>query len=86
MVVLVDKMLKTQIVECSSVAKWVFSDEMKSELTNFYTWEILNSTVNRMKKQVDKVKHEYNELNDKFKKSSLEKAESVRIIFVFIVS
>lgn len=69
---MVDKMLKTQIVECSSVANWIFCDEMKSDLTKFYCWEILHSTVNRMSKQVDKLQHEYNQLNEKYRKPSLE--------------
>lgn len=69
-VVLVDKMLKTQIVECSSVVKWIFSDEMKSEVTSFYVWEILHSTLNRMSKQVDKFRHEFAELSERFKKAS----------------
>lgn len=72
MVVMVDKMLKTQIVECSSVASWIFSSEMSSELTSFYSWEILHSTVNRMSKQVDKVKNEYKTLIENSKKSNLD--------------
>lgn len=71
-VVMVDKMLKTQIVECSSVANWIFSKEMNQELSSFYVWEILHSTVNRMSKQVDKVKNEYKDLVDKSKKSLLD--------------
>jgi nuclear cap-binding protein subunit 1 len=72
MVVMVDKMLKTQIVECASVAKWIFSDDMRQDLTSFYVWEILHSTISRMSKQVDKVKNEYNQLSDKFRKSTLD--------------
>jgi len=34
-VILVDKLVKTQIVECQAVAKWVFSAEMASELTKY---------------------------------------------------
>ena len=72
MVVMVDKMLKTQIVECASVAKWIFSEDMKQELSCFYVWEILHATISRMSKQVDKVKHEYVLLNEKFNKSALD--------------
>ena len=45
MVVLVDKLLKTQIVECSAVANWIFSKEMVSEFTKGYTWEMLHLTI-----------------------------------------
>ena len=33
MVVVVDKMLKVQIVECSNVANWLFSQEMSQDFT-----------------------------------------------------
>ncbi|CAF3672291.1 unnamed protein product [Rotaria sordida] len=61
MVVLVDKLVKTQIVECSAVANWIFSSELGSELTNFYVWEILSSTIEKMNRQVEKY---HNELLD----------------------
>jgi hypothetical protein len=72
LVVMVDKMLKTQIVECASVANWIFCDAMKEDLTCFYVWEILNATVNRMSKQVDKLHHEYTELDQKYRRSTLD--------------
>ncbi|CAF0735393.1 unnamed protein product [Adineta ricciae] len=61
MVVLVDKLVKTQIVECSAVANWIFSSELGTELTNFYIWEILSSTIEKMNRQVEK---HHNELLD----------------------
>jgi nuclear cap-binding protein subunit 1 len=45
MVVLVDKFLKTQIVECAAVANWLFSKEMVSEFTKGYSWEMLHLTI-----------------------------------------
>lgn len=72
MVVMVDKMLKTQIVECSSVANWIFCDSMKSELTYFYVWEILHATVSRMSKQVDKLHSEYTELDLKYRRCTID--------------
>lgn len=50
--VLTDKLLKTQIVECSAVATWVFSKEMNSEFTKLYLWEILDLTIKKMNKHV----------------------------------
>ena len=68
-VIMVDKMLKIQIIECSSIANWVFSKEMSNELTSFHVWEILNSTVNRMNIQVEKLQNDFNEFEDNYKKS-----------------
>lgn len=48
MVVLVDKMLKTQIVECSAVANYIFSKEIGSEFTKNYLWEILHLTIKKV--------------------------------------
>lgn len=55
MVVLVDKMLKTQIVECSAVATWIFSKEMTGEFTKLYIWEVLHLTIKKMNKHVGKL-------------------------------
>merc|ERR1711936_665324 len=52
MVMLVDKMLKTQIVECAAVANWLFSREMVTEFTKCYVWEILHLTIRKMNKHV----------------------------------
>lgn len=65
MVVIVDKLLKTQIVECSSVATWVFSKEMSSEFTKMYLWEILHLTIKKMNKHAMKLSAELAEAKDK---------------------
>lgn len=54
-VVIVDKLLKTQIVECSTVANWVFSKKMGGEFTKMYLWEILHLTIKKMNKHVSKL-------------------------------
>lgn len=38
MIGLIDKFLKTQVVECSAVANWVFSSEMTSEFTKYLNY------------------------------------------------
>lgn len=53
--VLIDKLLKTQIVECSAVATWIFSKEMNTDFTKMYLWEILHLTIKKMNKHVIKL-------------------------------
>lgn len=55
MVVLIDKLLKLQIVDCSAVATWIFSKEMTGEFTKLYLWEILHLTIKKMNKHVIKL-------------------------------
>lgn len=80
MVVMVDKMLKTQIVRCSSVANWIFCDAIKQALTKFYFQEILHSNVNRMSKQVDKLQNDYNKLSEKYRKPAMDESVIFEII------
>lgn len=65
MCVLVDKMLKTQVVDCSAVATWIFSKEMAGEFTKMYLWEILHLTIKKMNKHVIKLGTELTEARDK---------------------
>merc|ERR1719210_2824968 len=58
MVMLVDKMLKTQIVECAAVANWLFSRDMVTEFTKCYVWEILHLTIRKMNKHVSRLSKE----------------------------
>lgn len=66
LVVLVDKLLKTQIVECSAVANWIFSTEMQQDFCSFYLWEIMHSTIKKMNKHVTKLQKDMEEAKDKF--------------------
>ncbi len=61
MVVLVDKLLKTQVVECAAVANWIFSKEMVDDFTKLYVWEILHLTVRKMNKHVNRLNREAND-------------------------
>ncbi|XP_043371307.1 nuclear cap-binding protein subunit 1 isoform X5 [Dermochelys coriacea] len=59
--VLVDKMIRTQIVDCAAVANWIFSPELAHDFTRFYIWEILHSTIRKMNKHVVKIQKELEE-------------------------
>ncbi|XP_033124010.1 nuclear cap-binding protein subunit 1-like [Anneissia japonica] len=57
-IVLVDKMLRTQIVECASVVNWLFSVEMRDQFTSMYMWEILHLTIRIMNNHVGELESE----------------------------
>lgn len=69
MCVLIDKLLKTQVVECSAVATWIFSKEMNSEFTKMYLWEILHLTIKKMNKHVIKLGSELGEAKEQIQRA-----------------
>uniref|UniRef100_A0A672QPQ2 Nuclear cap binding protein subunit 1 n=1 Tax=Sinocyclocheilus grahami TaxID=75366 RepID=A0A672QPQ2_SINGR len=72
--VLVDKLIRTQIVDCAAVANWIFSPEMAHDFTRFYVWEILHSTIRKMNKHVQKIQKELDEAKVKLEKQHNKKA------------
>lgn len=76
MIVLVDKMLKTQIVECSAVANWIFSKEMTGEFTKMYLWEILHLTIKKMNRHVIKLGAELSDAREKLAHAESSSSES----------
>lgn len=69
-------MLKTQIVECSAVANWIFSKEMTGEFTKMYLWEILHLTIKKMNKHVIKLGAELSEAREKLARAESSDEES----------
>ncbi|XP_074137927.1 nuclear cap-binding protein subunit 1 isoform X2 [Sminthopsis crassicaudata] len=63
--VLVDKMIRTQIVDCAAVANWIFSSELSRDFTRLFIWEILHSTIRKMNKHVVKIQKELEETKEK---------------------
>ncbi|XP_065578807.1 nuclear cap-binding protein subunit 1-like isoform X2 [Artemia franciscana] len=76
MTVLVDKMLRTEIVECSAVANWLFSRDMMQDLTRMYIWEILDMTIRKMSKRVAKLERELAESKEKLKAAATSDGSS----------
>lgn len=76
MLMLVDKMLKTQIVECSAVANWIFSKEMTGEFTKLYLWEILHLTIRKMNKHVIKLGGELSDAREKLARAESSSSSS----------
>ncbi|ESO00809.1 hypothetical protein HELRODRAFT_192423 [Helobdella robusta] len=60
--VIVDKLLKTQIISCSSVVAWVLSEPMVAHLNCFYISHILASTLDKMHTQLSKTLKELENL------------------------
>ncbi|XP_071450272.1 nuclear cap-binding protein subunit 1 [Hetaerina americana] len=75
MCVLVDKMLKTQIIECSAVANWIFSKEMCGEFTKNYLWEILHLTIRKMSKHVGRLARELAEARERLRRAVDEESD-----------
>jgi len=65
LMVLVDKMLKVEIVDCSSVAKWLFSPDMAPDFTRMYVWEIMHSTIRKMNQHVVKLEASLLEMQER---------------------
>ncbi|XP_044060303.1 nuclear cap-binding protein subunit 1 [Siniperca chuatsi] len=74
--VLVDKMIRTQIVDCAAVANWLFSQDMAHEFTRLFIWEILHSTIRKMDKHVQKIQQELEEAKDKLEKQQHKRRDS----------
>ncbi|CAB1325501.1 unnamed protein product [Coregonus sp. 'balchen'] len=67
--VLVDKLIRTQIVDCAAVANWLFSPNMAHEFTRW----ILHSTIRKMNKHVQKIQKELEEAKDKLERQQHKK-------------
>lgn len=68
MVVLVDKLVRMQLTDCSAVINWLFSKDMKDNFTKLYAWEIMTGTLKKMSKHTNKVLGEVQEAKEKLTK------------------
>ncbi|PIO53573.1 MIF4G like protein, partial [Teladorsagia circumcincta] len=57
-VILVDKMLKMQILDCGVVISWIFSENLRSETDRQWVWEVLNTALERLSRHIHKVAHD----------------------------
>lgn len=79
MVVLVDKLLRTEVVQCQAVANWIFSEQMQREFTSTYLWEILHGTIKKMTKHVDQLQSEVDDSRDKLDAAKRKEADGMEI-------
>ncbi|KAK7116077.1 nuclear cap-binding protein subunit 1-like [Littorina saxatilis] len=79
MVVLVDKMLRTEVVQCQAVANWIFSESMQKDFTSFFVWEILHGTIKKMTKQVNQLQSEVDDARDRLDAAKRKEADGMEI-------
>jgi nuclear cap-binding protein subunit 1 len=77
LVILVDKLLKAEIVSVENVANWIFSTEMSEDLMRTYVWEILFATIRKKAKAVTKQQNEI--ANEKVKLAKFEAEDSDKV-------
>ncbi len=70
MVILIDKLMKSEVLSLSAVAIWTFSKANSEEFMKFYMWEILHSTIKRTVKNIKRCTKELNETKEKLEKVS----------------
>ncbi|OTF74987.1 nuclear cap-binding protein subunit 1-like protein [Euroglyphus maynei] len=70
MVILIDKLMKSEVLPHSTVAIWVFSKANSNEFMNFYMWEILHSTIKRTIRNIKKCTKELEETRTKLNTSN----------------
>ncbi|EDO33158.1 predicted protein [Nematostella vectensis] len=67
-IILVDKLIRMQVVECTAVINWLLCKDMSQDFTKSYTWELMTTTIRRMNMQVNKVREESREAKDQLTK------------------
>ncbi|KAE9421684.1 hypothetical protein Angca_003143, partial [Angiostrongylus cantonensis] len=66
-IILVDKMLKMQILDCGVVISWIFSGSLRSETHKQWKWEVLNTALERLSRHIHKVAHDVQILQKRVK-------------------
>ncbi|GAV02103.1 hypothetical protein RvY_12708 [Ramazzottius varieornatus] len=75
-IVLIDRLLRMQLVDATSVVNWIFSPEMSMYFSDHHVWEILQQTIHRVSTLVQKSQSELNEARARSKEAA--DAEVVR--------
>ncbi|CAJ0571563.1 unnamed protein product, partial [Mesorhabditis spiculigera] len=64
-VVMIDKYLKAQVIDCGVLVEWIFSDEMRAEHHRQWPWEVLNSALIKLSKHVANLRKEVDQKKQK---------------------
>ncbi|XP_065672439.1 nuclear cap-binding protein subunit 1 isoform X2 [Hydra vulgaris] len=63
--IVIDKMVKIQYIQCSTVINWIFSKEMENEFMRYTTWELIHNTLKKMMKHKSKVKKDLEDAHER---------------------
>ncbi|XP_003369469.1 putative nuclear cap-binding protein subunit 1-B [Trichinella spiralis] len=56
--IVVDKMLKMQIIQSLAVIEWIFSEKMRGNLMRHYVWQIVYSMTTRLSRSIKQIQEE----------------------------
>ncbi|CAD5115921.1 DgyrCDS4852 [Dimorphilus gyrociliatus] len=74
---IIDKLVKIQIIDATTITSWIFSEEMEANFTCFYVWDVLHTTINRVEQQVANLNERY--IQGKKNRNSFNLLEDVSI-------
>lgn len=82
--ILIDKLVKLQIVDCGVLIAWIFSDDLREEIHRFldisslnhffrqWVWEMLNTILRKLSRDVKNAKSDLKELEERIAKTEEE--------------
>uniref|UniRef100_A0A1I7UXL3 Nuclear cap-binding protein subunit 1 n=1 Tax=Caenorhabditis tropicalis TaxID=1561998 RepID=A0A1I7UXL3_9PELO len=72
LMILTDKLLKMQIIDCSSVVAWLFDEKMWQEHDRQWSFEVLNQALEKLTRQINVVEKDIKELTEKVENKGKE--------------
>lgn len=67
-VLVVDKLIRMQIVDAVAVFNWLFSEKVTPHFTQQYVWDILESTILKTNRSLDQAISQLADTKEKLKK------------------
>lgn len=65
LMILTDKLLKMQVIDCSAVVAWLLDEKMWQEHNRQWLFEVLNQALEKLTRQIHVVEKDIKELNEK---------------------
>ncbi|EFO94618.1 CRE-NCBP-1 protein [Caenorhabditis remanei] len=65
LMILTDKLLKMQVIDCSAVVAWLFDEKMWAEHNRQWLFEVLNQALEKLTRQINVVEKDIKELTER---------------------